>query len=79
LIKKKSKYIFKLNECDHQYLSDNLDKVNKCIRGSLMVNFSKIYSENGDAISKQYCGSKAMHGTSMSIEKDGSITIDKRK
>ena len=67
-----------LEEVDYQYLADNLDKVSKWIRGSVMVNLSKIYSQNGDAISRQYCGSKAMHATSMTMNEDGSIKVDKR-
>ena len=43
-----------------------------------MVDLSQIYSKNGDTISKQYCGSKAMHGTSMKMGKDGALKIDSR-
>jgi len=43
-----------LDEEDYQYLSDNIDRYNKSVRGEILVNLSKIYSKNGDAISRQY-------------------------
>ena len=68
----------KLTDEQKKYLDNNFDDVNQCIKGSLIVDLSKIYSENGDAISRQYCGSKAMHGAYMKMESDGSLKIDKR-
>lgn len=59
-------------------MDDNFDKAGQWVRGQIMVSLSKIYSKNGDAISKQYWGSKAMHGTAMSMKNDGAIKVDKR-
>lgn len=70
--------LISLSEEDNQFMSDNFDRVNNWVRGEILVNLSKIYSKNGDAISKQYWGSKAMHGTSMSMDCDGEVKVDKR-
>ena len=62
-----------------KYISSNLDMRNKWVKGEIMVNLSKIYSKNGDAISRQYWGSKAMHGAKMSMNNDGELKLEKRK
>ena len=48
------------------------------MKGDLLVDLFKIYGENGDAISKQYAGSKAMHGAQLSVNENGDVSVEKR-
>lgn len=50
-----------LPQKDLEFQIANIDKINNRVGGSLLVEFTKMYSANGDAISNQYGGSKAMH------------------
>ena len=54
-----------------------IDKIHHWVGGALLVEYTKMFTENGDAISKQYGGSKAMHSMEYSQNDKGKLVMEK--